>query len=62
AILSAVQAQWPSLQMLDPIPYLCNQHLCAGLSGNQLLYVDSNHLSLAGSRLVAAGFSFAARR
>ena len=35
----------PFVQVVDPVPRLCDGHVCAALSGATVLYRDDNHLS-----------------
>lgn len=45
-----------SLQILDPIPYLCNNGRCLAQIGGRPLYMDGNHLSEFGNQLLKPMF------
>jgi len=52
--LQQVQARFPRLTVIDPIPALCNSRYCPQrLGSGELLYRDELHLSEAGGRRVA---------
>jgi hypothetical protein len=53
-----VQQQVPALNVFDPLPYLCDDRWCHAIVGNELLYVDDNHLSREGSLFFADKFHF----
>jgi peptidoglycan/LPS O-acetylase OafA/YrhL len=55
-ILSRMQVAFPSVSVWDPQPLLCDAKRCQGLIKNKLMYADDDHLSIEGSRLVAAHF------
>ena len=52
-LLAAVAARNPPLAVFDATPLFCDASLCHAARGSQLLYQDGNHLTLAGSRIVA---------
>ena len=52
-VVRQVVERAPFLRLVDPEPLLCNSERCSGFIDNTLLYADDNHLSVAGSRLVA---------
>ena len=52
-LVRRVAERAPFLRLVDPEPLLCNSERCSGFINNTLLYADDNHLSVAGSRLVA---------
>jgi peptidoglycan/LPS O-acetylase OafA/YrhL len=56
AILSRIQVAFPGVSIWDPQPLLCDAKRCQGLIKNKLMYADDDHLSIEGSRLVAAHF------
>lgn len=56
AILTKAQAAFPRMSVWDPQPLLCDAKRCQGLIENTLMYADDDHLSIEGSRLVAARF------
>lgn len=45
------------VQILDPLPYLCDEEQCYGGREGQAYYADDNHLNAAGSRLLAPMFA-----
>jgi peptidoglycan/LPS O-acetylase OafA/YrhL len=55
-ILSRMQVAFPSVSVWDPQPLLCDVKRCQGLIKNKLMYADDDHLSIEGSRVVAAHF------
>ncbi|CAN5154689.1 acyltransferase family protein [soil metagenome] len=48
--------------VLDATPVLCDARRCAGVSGDQVLYVDDNHLSRTGAERFAPLIADALRR
>jgi peptidoglycan/LPS O-acetylase OafA/YrhL len=55
-ILARMQVLYPRLAILDPQPLLCDSTHCRAVLGNKLLYADDDHLSVEGSRVMAAHF------
>jgi peptidoglycan/LPS O-acetylase OafA/YrhL len=45
------------VQILDPLPYLCDDKVCYGSRGGKPLYLDDNHLNALGSSLLAPMFA-----
>ncbi len=45
------------IKILDPLPYLCDANFCYGSKNEKPLYVDDNHLSEYGNRLLIPMFS-----
>lgn len=45
------------VQILDPLPYLCDEKVCYGSKRGEPLYLDDNHLNALGSSLLAPMFS-----
>lgn len=45
------------VQILDPLPYLCDEKVCYGSKGGEPLYLDDNHLNALGSSLLAPMFA-----
>jgi len=56
AILTKAKAAFPTMSVWDPQPLFCDVKRCQGLIENKLMYADDDHLSIEGSRLVAARF------
>lgn len=56
AVLTKAQAEFPTMLVWDPQPLFCDAKRCKGLVENKLMYADDDHLSIEGSRLVAAHF------
>jgi hypothetical protein len=50
------------IHILDPTPYLCDAKFCYGSRYGQPLYVDDDHLSEAGNRLLIPMFSEALKQ
>ena len=55
AVLELARAL-PGLEVFDPVSLFCDTGRCRAADGGVLLYDDDDHLSAAGSRLVAALF------
>src|SRR5690606_18999609 len=53
SLIERMRATDRSLIVIDAERLLCSNDRCSGLRDEQLLYADDNHLSVAGSRLVA---------
>ena len=47
----------PAVQVFDPFTALCDRSLCWAAQGSTILYRDTDHLSLQGSRHVAAALA-----
>jgi peptidoglycan/LPS O-acetylase OafA/YrhL len=54
ALVIRVLRDYPSVQLFDPIPWLCDHAVCHGIKENQFFYSDADHLSLQGSAFIAA--------
>ena len=55
-IIAHLMLQHRTVQVFDPLPYLCDVAFCRAKVGDRLLYRDSNHLSAFGSSFIAAKF------
>jgi hypothetical protein len=53
-LVGALAARMPALEVYDAESVFCDGALCHAQRGPRLLYQDGNHLTLVGSRLVAA--------
>lgn len=58
AIVTRLQERFARLKVFDPLPYMCDERLCHGIVDGKVLYVDGDHLSQAGSLLLAKQFRF----
>jgi lysophospholipase L1-like esterase len=47
----------PELEVFDASSLFCDETVCHAARRSQLLYQDGNHLTLAGSRLIATGLA-----
>ena len=54
AVVSRIVQRTPTVEVIDPTDLFCDAALCRATNGATVLYSDGNHLTLAGSRLVAA--------
>ena len=54
ALVSRIAARAPKVEVIDPTDVFCDAALCRATDGATVLYSDGNHLTLAGSRLVAS--------
>lgn len=45
------------VQVLDPLPYLCDEQVCHGSVDRMPRYVDMDHLSESGNRLLTPLFA-----
>ena len=52
-LVGRVQMRVPALRVFDPTQIFCDGTVCRAMERSHLLYSDGNHLTLAGSRLVA---------
>lgn len=50
--VDAVLARFPAVSVFDPQPQLCDANSCRAMQAGTLLYLDDDHLSVAGSRLL----------
>ena len=55
AAVRALARALPGLEVLDPVSLFCDTAQCRASDGDVLLYDDDDHLSPAGSRLIATG-------
>jgi peptidoglycan/LPS O-acetylase OafA/YrhL len=53
AILLAVQAKHPGVKIFSGIDAICDKRNCQVIQNHHLVYRDSHHLSLAGSKILA---------
>ena len=49
----SVLAKYPAVKVFDPFNALCDASLCWAVRGSDVLYRDTDHLSLQGSRFIA---------
>ena len=54
AAVARVARELPNLVVVDPLSLFCDADRCRASDGEHVLYDDDDHLSVAGSRLVAA--------
>lgn len=53
-IAAALEAEFPDhVRWFDPTPCFCDQQKCRIMENGQMLYVDFNDISVAGSRMIA---------
>ena len=52
-MLNAVKSN-PEIKLLETYKYFCNENGCTMLNENNILYRDSNHLNILGSRFVGS--------
>src|SRR5262249_47628573 len=50
----AVLKEFPSVKVFDPSPVLCDEKYCWAMKDGKSLYQGSDHLSVDGSKLIAA--------
>ena len=48
----SVLKSYPTVQVFDPVPLLCDQSTCWAMKDGKMLYGDNNHLSMDGARLI----------
>ncbi len=48
----AVLKSYPTVQVFDPVPLLCDSSACWAMKDGKMLYGDNNHLSMDGARLI----------
>jgi hypothetical protein len=51
-----ISAEFPQIATWDPLPVLCPYASCPAFAGGVPLYFDADHLSGAGSALLADSF------
>ena len=56
AMLRSMPQKYPNVRYIDPIDLFCDQATCRPFKGNQVLYLDSHHLSPAGADLLFDSF------
>lgn len=54
AVVVDVLRKYPGVRLFDPFDSLCDLHQCWATRGSAILYRDTDHLSLEGSRHIAA--------
>jgi hypothetical protein len=52
-----LQSEIPAIHVYDPLTLLCHKDWCRAEKNGQLLYLDNNHLSISGSKLVGQDLS-----
>jgi peptidoglycan/LPS O-acetylase OafA/YrhL len=52
--VSDVLRQYPTVKLFDPFQHLCDERWCWATRGAAILYRDTDHLSLEGSRYIAS--------
>ncbi len=57
AVLQAIPAQYANTRIVDPLPALCDDEVCAPLQHGEVLFHDDNHLSYLGSRALLPVFT-----
>ncbi|MGA0064940.1 MAG: acyltransferase family protein [Ilumatobacteraceae bacterium] len=56
-IVSRVAGEFPALRVFDPTDLFCDEMKCQGIFEGQRLYMDGDHLSEFGSKIVGAGLA-----
>jgi peptidoglycan/LPS O-acetylase OafA/YrhL len=56
-VVSALAKEYP-IEVVDPLPLLCDGNWCAAVVNGQMLYHDDNHLGLTGSVVASKVFPF----
>ncbi|RUL79788.1 acyltransferase family protein [Dyella choica] len=56
ALLKTLEHQHPDLHVWDPLPLLCPGTICSAFDHGKPLYLDDNHLSGYGNRVLAPSF------
>ena len=54
--LVELKRRYPTIRVFDPLSTLCPSVTCSYRVGNSIVYRDSHHLTVAGSRIVARAF------
>jgi len=54
--LAEMKERYPFLEIWDPFPLLCSNDLCSAYDGDKPLFVDGDHLSGYGNRLLVPSF------
>ena len=57
ALLETLQRKHPDLHVWDPLPLLCPGSTCSAFDHGQPLFLDDNHLSGYGNRVLAPSFT-----
>jgi hypothetical protein len=57
ALMRDLAVRNPELEVFDASSLFCDETVCHAARRSQLLYQDGNHLTLAGSRLIATGLA-----
>lgn len=55
-MVQELQSKYPSILVFDPVPLLCNSQTCTYKIGDVVMYRDSHHLSINGSKLYGTVF------
>ena len=55
-LLMQIQARYPGVRVFSGVDAICHQRSCPIIQNSHLVYRDSQHLSLAGSRILAQAF------
>jgi len=56
-VIRRLQSEIPVIHVYDPLTLLCHKDWCRAEKNGQLLYLDNNHLSISGSKLVGQDLS-----
>lgn len=54
-MVAEILKDYPEVITFDPMPYLCDADFCYGGNDSDIFYKDDDHLSIAGSKLIAKG-------
>ena len=55
--MHSILKDYPTIKVVDSAKSLCDDQYCYALKNNEVLYTDFDHLSLAGSVLMAEEIS-----
>ena len=50
--------KYPTIQVFDPVPYICKEKVCQVIKDDSSLYSDDFHLSIQGSKLMGRTLAF----
>ena len=55
-LLESIRRANPGLEIFDSRPTFCDRHTCSARAGERILYVDDDHINIAGSDLLLRSF------
>jgi hypothetical protein len=52
AAIEQIRLRYPSLEVFDTMPLLCDERYCYGIRDHHVLYLDDDHIGIYGTKMI----------